>query len=86
MTKKYSDFQKEVFVKIYQTSLGSMLSTNQYPDSIAINTAISDSVKIAMASVSLLTEGDDLRKPSDIIAALNDKRSDEPLEFPDIEE
>ena len=86
MTNNYSDYQKEVFMKIYQTSLGAMLSTNQYPDSIAVNAAICDSAKIAMASVSLLTEGDDLRKPSDIIAALNDRRSDEPLEFPDIEE
>lgn len=71
---------------IYKTSLGAMLSTNQYPDSISINAAISDSAKIALASVDLLTDGDELRNPSDIIKRLNDRRSDEPLEFSVIEE
>lgn len=71
---------------IYKTSLGAMLSTYQNPDSIAINSAISDSTKIALASIELLTEDNDLRKPSDIINALNDRRSDEPLEFPVVEE
>ena len=86
MTNKLSDYQKEVFMDIYKTSLGAMLSTYQNPDSIAINSAISDSTKIALASIELLTEDDDLRKPSDIINALNDRRSDEPLEFPVVEE
>lgn len=57
MTNKLSDYQKEVFMDIYKTSLGAMLSTNQYPDSISINAAISDSAKIALASVELLTDG-----------------------------
>ena len=86
MTNKLSDYQKEVFMDIYKTSLGAMLSTNQFPDSIAINAAISDSAKIAMASVDLLIESDELRNPSDIIKMLNDRRSDEPIEFPQIEE
>lgn len=86
MTNKLSDYQKEVFMDIYKTSLGAMLSTNQYPDSISINAAISDSAKIALASVDLLTDGDELRNPSDIIKRLNDRRSDEPLEFSVIEE
>ena len=51
---------------IYKTSLGAMLSTNQHPDSISINAAISDSAKIALASVELFTDGDELRNPSDI--------------------
>lgn len=71
---------------IYKTSLGAMLSTNQYPESISINAAISDSAKIALASVDLLIDGDELRNPSDIIKMLNDRRSDEPIEFPQIEE
>ena len=71
---------------IYKTSLGAMLSTNQSPDSISINAAISDSAKIALASVDLLIDGDELRNPSDIIKRLNDRRSDEPLEFSVIEE
>lgn len=86
MTNKLSDYQKEVFMDIYKTSLGAMLSTNQYPDSISINAAISDSAIVAFASVDLLTDGDELRNPSDIIKRLNDRRSDEPLEFPVIEE
>lgn len=86
MTNKLSDYQKEVFMDIYKTSLGAMLSTNQYPDSISINAAISDSAKIALASVDLLIDGDELRNPSDIIKMLNDRRSDEPIEFPFIEE
>lgn len=86
MTNKLSDYQKEVFMDIYKTSLGAMLSTNQFPDSISINAAISDSAKIAMASVDLLIESDELRNPSDIIKMLNDRRSDEPIEFPQIEE
>ena len=86
MTNKLSDYQKEVFMEIYKTSLGTMLSTNQYPDSISINAAISDSAKIALATVELLTDGDELRNSSDIIKRLNDRRSDEPLEFSVIEE
>ena len=86
MTNNLSDYQKEVFMDIYKTSLGAMLSTYQNPDSIAINSAISDSTKIALASIELLSDSNDLRKPSDIINALNDRRSDEPLEFPIIEE
>ena len=86
MTNKLSDYQKEVFMDIYKTSLGAMLSTNQFPNSISINAAISDSATIAFASVELLTDGDELRNPSDIIKRLNDRRSDEPIEFPQIEE
>ena len=40
MTNNLSDYQKEVFMDIYKTSLGAMLSTNQNPDSVAINSAI----------------------------------------------
>ena len=86
MTNILSDYQKEVFMDIYKTSLGAMLSTNQFPNSISINAAISDSATIAFASVELLTDGDELRNPSDIIKMLNDRRSDEPIEFPQIEE
>ena len=86
MTNKLSDYQKAVFMDIYKTSLGAIISTNQYPDSISINAAISDSAKIALASVELFTDGDELRNPSDIIKRLNDRRRDEPLEFPFIEE
>lgn len=86
MTNNLSKYQKEVFMDIYKTSLGAMLSTNQFPDSIAINAAIDDSVKIALTSVDILTDGDELRNPSDIIKRLNDRRRDEPLEFPFIEE
>ena len=86
MTNDFSDYQKAVFMDIYKTSLGAMLSTNQFPDSISINAAISDSAKVAFASVELLTDGDELRNPSDIIKSLNDRRRDEPIEFPQIEE
>lgn len=86
MTNNLSKYQKEVFMDIYKTSLGALLSSNQFLDNFAINAAISDSVKIAMSSIELLTDEDNLRKPSDIINALNERRSDEPLEFPVIEE
>ena len=86
MTNNLSDYQKEVFMGIYKTSLGAMLSTDQFPDSISINDAISDSVKIALTSVKLLTDGNELRNPSDIIKALNDRKRDELLEFPIIDE
>ena len=86
MTNDFSDYQKAVFMDIYKTSLGAILSTNQYPDSISINAAISDSAKIALTSVDLLIDGDGLRNPSDIIKMLNDRRRDEPIEFPQIEE
>ena len=86
MKQTLSNYQKEVFMDIYKTSLGAILSTNQFPDSIAINAAISDSAKIALASVDLLTDGDELRNPLDIIQTLNDRRRDEPIEFPQIEE
>ena len=86
MKNNLSKYQKEVFMDIYKTSLSAMLSTNQFPDSIAINAAIDDSVKIALTSVDILTDGDELRNLSDIIKRLNDRRRDEPLEFPFIEE
>jgi hypothetical protein len=86
MKNNLSEYQKKVFMDIYKTSLGAMLSANQFPDSIAINAAISDSAKIALASVDLLTDGDELRNPLDIIQTLNDRRRDEPIEFPQIEE
>lgn len=86
MKDYFSDYQKEVFMDIYKTSLGAMLSTNQFPDSISINSAISNSVKIALASVDLLTTADGLRSPSDIIKILNERRGDEPLDFPSIDE
>ena len=86
MKQILSKYQKEVFMDIYKTSLSAMLSTNQFPDSISINAAISDSAKVAFASVELLTDGDELRNPSDIIKRLNDGRGDELLEFPFIEE
>lgn len=85
MTNNLSDYQQEVFMDVYKTSLGALLSSNQFQDSSSINAAIRDSVKIAMSSIELLTDGDNLRNPSDIIDALNDRRSDEPLEFPIIE-
>ena len=81
MTNEFSHFQKEVFMEIYKTSLGAMLSTNQFPDSISINFAISDSVKIALSSVELLTDSHGLRKPSEIIKNLNERRDDELLEY-----
>ena len=80
------DYQQEVFMDVYKTSLGALLSSNQFPDSSSINAAIRDSVKIAMSSIELLTDRDNLRNPSDIIDTLNDRRSDESLEFPVIEE
>ena len=86
MTNNLSDYQQEVFRVFYKTSLGALLSSNQFPDSSSINAAIRDSVKIAMSSIELLTDRDNLRNPSDIIDTLNDRRSDEPLEFPVIEE
>lgn len=86
MTNNLSDYQQEVFMDVYKTSLGALLSSNQFPDSSSINAAIRDSVKIAMSSIELLTDRDNLRNPSDIIDTLNDRRSDEPLEFPVIEE
>ena len=85
MTNNLSDYQQEVFMDVYKTSLGALLSSNQFPDSSSINAAIRDSVKIAMSSIELLTDRDNLRNPSDIIDTLNDRRSDEPLEFPIIE-
>ena len=86
MTNDFSDYQKAVFMDIYKTSLGAILSTNQYPDSISVTAAISDSATIAFTSVELLTAGNELRNPSDIIKRLNDRKRDEPLEFPFIEE
>jgi hypothetical protein len=86
MTNHLTDYQKEVFIDIYKTSLGAMLSTNQFPDSIAINDSIDVSAKIAFATVELLTDSEGIRKPSDIIQALENIRRDEPLEFPHVEE
>lgn len=86
MTNNLTDYQKEVFLDIYKASLGAMLSKNQHHDSIDINDDIDVSVKIAFATVELLTDSEGFRKPSDIIQALENTRRDQPLEFPQTED
>ncbi len=86
MTNKLSDYQNEVFFELYKTSLSALLSSEQYPDNMFMNTAISDATKIALKSIELLTNEKGFKNPSEIIDALQKRSLDEPLEFPSIDE
>lgn len=86
MTNNLSNYQKDVFIDIYKTALGAMLSCQQTLDSIIINDVIEESTKIAMLTVDLLTDENGMRTPSDIIQDLQNRRRDTLIEFPKIEE
>ena len=86
MTNNLSNYQKDVFIDIYKTALGAMLSSQQTLDSIIINDVIEESTKIAMLTMDLLTDENGMRKPSDIIQDLQNRRRDTLIEFPKIEE
>ena len=86
MTNNLSNYQKDVFIDIYKTALGAMLSSQQTPGSIVINDVIEESTKIAMLTLDLLTDENGMRKPSDIIQDLQNRRRDTLIEFPKIEE
>lgn len=86
MTNKLSDYQKEVFLDLYKTSLSALLSTEQNPDSISINTAVSNATKIAFLSLDLITNENGIKKPSEIIDTLQNESVDKFIDYPEIED
>ena len=84
MNNNWTDFQKQMFCDIYKTSLGAFLSkkeSGEYPIE-----EIRDAAKIAMNTIDLLTNDNDLRKPSEIIDTLENREYLSSLDFPKIEE
>lgn len=84
MKNNWTDYQKQMFCDIYKTSLGAFLSKKENGE-FSIE-EIRDAAKVAMNTVDLLTNDKDLRKPSEIIEALNDREYLSSLDFPKVEE
>ena len=65
MSNHFSDYQKEVFYDIYKTALGAFLSTKEHGEFTIEE--LKDAVKVAINSVTLLTNEHGIRKPSEIV-------------------
>lgn len=70
---KTTDYQTEMFYDIYKTSLGAILSRNEFAYGTGKEQAILDAVKIANASVALLTDGNGFKEPSAIMEDINNE-------------
>lgn len=84
MNNNWTDYQKQMFCEIYKISLSAFLSKKESGE-YSIE-EIRDAAKVAMNTVDLLTNGNDLRKPSEIIVALENREYLSSLDFPKIEE
>ena len=84
MNNNWTDYQKQMFFEIYKTSLGAFLSKKEFGE-FSIE-EIRDAAKVAMNTVDLLTNGNDLRKHSEIVDALENREHLSSLDFPKIEE
>ena len=67
MANKTTDFQRNMFYDIYKTTLGAILSRNEFAFGTGKEDAILDAIKIAKASVDLLADTNGLKEPSIII-------------------
>ncbi len=70
---KTTDYQTEMFYDIYKTSLGAILSRNEFAYETGKEQVILDAVKIANASVALLTDGNGFKEPSAIMEDINNE-------------
>ena len=73
MTNKTTDFQRDMFYDIYKTTLGAILSRNEFAFGSGKEQAVLDAVKIANASVELLTDNDGLKEPSIIMGDIDNE-------------
>lgn len=70
---KMTDYQKGMFYDIYKTSLGAILSRNEFAYGTDKEQAVLDALKIANASVNLLTDSNGLKEPSVIMEVFNNE-------------
>lgn len=84
MNNNWTGYQKQMFYEIYKTSLGAFLSNKEYGE-FSIE-EIGDAAKVALNTVDLLTNGNDLRKPSEIIDTLQKIENRSSLDYPRVEE
>ena len=70
---KMTDYQKEKFYDIYKTSLGAILSRNEFAYGTGKEQAILDALKIANTSIAILTDGNSMKKPSAIMEDINNE-------------
>jgi hypothetical protein len=73
MTNKTTDFQRDMFYDIYKTTLGAILSRNEFAFGSGKEQAVLDAVKIANVSVELLTDNDGLKEPSIIMGDIDNE-------------
>lgn len=73
MANKTTDFQRDMFYDIYKTTLGAILSRNEFAFGTGKEDAILDAVKIANASVELLTDNDGLKELSVIMGDIDNE-------------
>ena len=73
MANKTTDFQRDMFYDIYKTTLGAILSRNEFAFGTGKEQAVLDAVKIANASVELLTDNDGLKEPSIIMGDIDNE-------------
>lgn len=73
MANKTADFQRDMFYDIYKTTLGAILSRNEFAFGTGKEQAVLDAVKIANASVELLTDNDGLKEPSIIMGDIDNE-------------
>lgn len=73
MANKTTDFQRDMFYDIYKTTLGAILSRNEFAFGTGKEQAVLDAVKIAKASVELLTDNDGLKEPSIIMGDIDNE-------------
>ncbi len=70
---KTTDYQKEMFYDIFKTSLGAILSRNEFAYGTDKEQAILDAIKIATTSVNLLTDGNGIKEPSAILEDIDNE-------------
>lgn len=70
---KTTDYQKEMFYDIFKTSLGAILSRNEFAYGTDKEQAILDAIKIATTSVNLLTDGNGFKEPSAILEDIDNE-------------
>ena len=73
MVDKTTDFQRNMFYDIYKTTLGAILSRNEFAFGTGKEDAILDAIKIAKASVDLLTDTNGLKEPSIIMGDIDNE-------------
>ena len=68
---KMTDYQKEMFYDIYKTSLGAILTHKKFSYGASKEQAVLDAIKIANASVNLLTDSNGLKEPPAIMGNID---------------